>query len=282
MSRTFPALLVRWPARPSDDHLERLQAEIDDDRPSAIEDRETGLDIFFTSAADRDRAFEHVAAFDPAAALSAEAVDDESWAERSQASVGAIDVGRVTVAPPWVADTADDTRIRIVIEPSMGFGTGHHPSTRLCLDLLQGQDLAGGLVVDVGTGSGVLAIAAWRLGAREILALDYDADALISAQENVDRNGAAAFVRLQQADIVRDGMILPGKPRVILANITGAMLQRIAPVLTAVSGPGTRIIVSGFQTDEEGDVVGAFAPAFLPGARAEEATWVSVLLQSAR
>jgi ribosomal protein L11 methyltransferase len=282
MPRTFPALLVRWPQRPSDDHLDRLQAEIDDDRPSAIEDRDGGVDIFFTSAADRDRALEHVAAFDPSAALTTDAVDDESWAERSQASVGAIDVGRITVAPPWVADTSDGTRIRIVIEPSMGFGTGHHPSTRLCLDLLQRQDLAGGFVVDIGTGSGVLAIAAWRLGAREVLALDYDADALLSAQENVDRNGAGAFVRLQQADILREGVTVSGSPRVVLANITGAMLRRIAPILTTLAGPDTRVIVSGFQTDEEHEVVEAFSPAMRCAARAEEATWVSVLLQSAR
>lgn len=282
MPRTFPALLVRWPARPSDEYLERLQAEIDEDGPTAIEDRDDGVDIFFTSAADRDCAQARVAAFDPAATLSPAAIDDESWAERSQASVGAIDVGRITVAPPWVPDPHASSRIRIVIEPSMGFGTGHHPSTRLCLGLLQTQNLSGALAVDIGTGSGVLAIAAWRLGAREVVAIDYDPDALISAQENVDRNGAAGFVHLRQADIVRDGLALPGVPRVILANITGAMLQRIAPILGTMAGAGTRLIISGFQADEEAEVVAAFAPVFVPEARAEEATWVSVLLRSKR
>jgi ribosomal protein L11 methyltransferase len=162
----------------------------------------------------------------------------------------------------------------VLIDPSMGFGTGHHETTRLCLGLLQQLDLGGRRVIDIGTGSGVLAIAAWKLGAARVVAVDSDRDALLNARENVDRNGAAGSIELLEADL--KGLTVPPAD-VVLANLTGAVLQRHAPALVGlVASPGA-LIVSGFGPDEAGEVADTFgAP---PGSAVVEGAWAALLLR---
>ena len=108
-----------------------------------------------------------------------------------------------------------------MIEPSTGFGTGHHETTRLCLLLMQRLDLRGARVLDIGTGSGVLALAAWKLGAGDVVAIDSDPDALDNARDNIARNGAAPSI-----DIIRDDLesLRIQRADVVLANLTGAVL----------------------------------------------------------
>jgi len=181
-----------------------LYAELDAFEPVAIQEHERGdgWRIFFRAASNRDAAGATLASEFGNALLRIDAieVDDEDWARRSQAALTAIRVGRIVVAPPWNSDpgsrTPDADVITIVIDPSTGFGTGHHASTRLCLELLQKHDLSGLNVIDVGTGSGVLALAAWRLGADHVTAIDNDPDALDNARDNVRRNGAENAVTI--------------------------------------------------------------------------------------
>ncbi len=111
----------------------------------------------------------------------------------------------------------------------MGFGTGHHATTRLCLRLLQELELRGARVLDVGTGSGVLALAAWKLGASDVVAIDNDPDALDNARDNIARNGAAAAI-----DIICDDLdtLRIQRADVVLANLTGAVLVRYADAVT--------------------------------------------------
>ena len=141
--------------------------------------------------------------------------------------------------------------IIIVIDPSTGFGTGHHASTRLCLELLQKQNLHGARAIDVGTGSGVLALAAWKLGAAHVTAIDNDPDALANARDNVVANGAADAITIEQFDL---SSVSLGSADVVIANLTGALLQRHASVLRKLVAPGGVLIVSGFTVEEQPDV----------------------------
>jgi len=279
--RTFPGLLVDWPAPPDDEALGRAIAAIDDAHPTAIDDRDFGLRAFFSNATDRDTAAARLRAHDPTLTVVAVDVADEAWAERSQAAISAVRIGKIVVAPPWIARPHDESAetIWIPIQPSMGFGTGHHASTRLCLSLLQECDVRGRTALDIGTGSGVLAIAAWCLGATRVLGIDYDDDALVSARENVDLNHAGDAIDLQALDLAA----APASVQfdMVLANITGAMLRKHAAAIAGLVSRNGAAILSGFQIDEADEVAGAFAEAGLvEAARRDEDTWVALRVTS--
>jgi ribosomal protein L11 methyltransferase len=235
-----------------------LYAELDAFGPVAIQEHDSGdgWRVFFRSVLDRDRARGALASEFGNALLRLAPidVDDEDWARRSQASLTAIRVGRIVVAPPWNAASSDAGLITVIIDPSTGFGTGHHASTRLCLDLLQKRDLRGLRVIDVGTGSAVLALAAWKLGAAHVTAIDNDPDALTNARDNVGRNGGDGAITIREIDLANPSL----EPAdLVIANLTGALLQRHANTLRRLAGPRGALIVSGFTLDEADAVVEA-------------------------
>lgn len=242
--RTWPALEVRVGSDP-----ELLHAALTDFDVSAIDDNAPDTwRVFFHTADERDRAAR--ALIDYAAA--AVDVPDEDWAARSQANLTAVTVGNLVIAPPW--DAGRSTRTTVVIQPSMGFGTGHHATTRLCVAALQRVDVRGRSVLDVGTGSGVLAIAASLLGAAPVVALDDDPDAVQAARENVTLNpGASVDVRVQD---LRSGALPPFD--LVLANLTGGLLIQSAARLRELTAPGGHLILSGFMLHEENDVLITF------------------------
>jgi len=238
------------------DDADFVTAEVDEFSPSAVEDSGNTLRIFFNSAADRDAATAHLRVAMPALTCTPVDVPDEHWAERSQAALTAVRVGAITVAPPW--DIPTDGSQVIVILPSMGFGTGHHASTRLCLGLLQALPMSGTRVCDVGTGSGVLAIAALRLGATSAVAVDYDIDAVVCARESAELNHITTGLDIRQFDLERDG-IIPGEPfDLVIANLTGGMLIRLVDRLVSMTTPGGALILSGITLAEGDDVIAAF------------------------
>jgi len=157
----------------------------------------------------------------------------------------------------------------------MGFGTGHHATTRLCLAALQEVDLTDAFVLDVGTGSGVLAIAADRLGARRALGIDFDPDAIQSARENLELNPDVGRVELEVADLT--SRELP-RADVVTVNLTGALLARSAASLLGAVRPGGTLVLSGLLTHERDEVLRAFAPAVVMWER-EEDGWVGLILR---
>ena len=268
MSRTWPALDIQQ----ADDLVE---AFLIDFNLAAIDESR----FFFLTNDDRDRAGAAMRETFPALAVRAIDVPDENWAERSQAALRAVEVGDVIVAPPWdvpggIRDPGSTIRKTVVvIQPSMGFGTGHHATTRLCLAALQQLDLMGRSVIDVGTGSGVLAIAARRLGAIGVLAIDADADAIAAAQENVALNHETR-IALEVTDL-RSSPI--GQFDVVVANLTGGLLEATAARLQSFARPGGQLVLSGFLDFEEPRVLRAFDGS-TPGSRAQEDEWVCAVL----
>ena len=271
--RTWPALHLGIGA--PDDRAELLQAALVDFPVTAIDEEPFSWRVFFQTSAERDRALNALVAAFPDLSIAPLDVPDENWAARSQAALRAVRVGLVVVAPPWdVPDRPRPGETVIVIKPSMGFGTGHHATTRLCLAALQRLDLRGQSVMDVGTGSGVLAIAASLLGASRVGAFDDDEDAVGSAVENLALNPAAQ-VAVRVGDLRATGR--PASD-IVLANLTGGLLVAAAPELRHLTKHGGRLILSGFQAAEETDVVRAFTPLTV-GHRDEEEEWLCVTLR---
>lgn len=280
--RLYAGLDISWPgATGSDDDPTAglVLAEVDEFHPSAVEASPAGLRIFFSSHGARAEAAAHLNHALPVCGVTQVDVPDENWAERSQAALTSVRIGALTVAPPWDIPAGDPNVI--VIQPSMGFGTGHHASTRLCLRLLQDAAVAGASVLDVGTGSGVLAIAAKKLGAQPVVAIDFDGDAVASARECVELNGLADAIDLRQGDLERDPTVEGAPFSVILANLTGGMLVRMAGRLCQLAVPGGTLIVSGVTRDEEAAVILAFqTEGATIASRLSEEEWVGLCLTS--
>lgn len=203
-------------------------------------------------------------------------VEDDDWAKKTQADLPAIQVGRVIVYPPWdVRAPSAPEEVTVLIEPSRGFGTGHHQSTRLCLALLQNRNLAGQTMIDVGTGSGVLAIAAAKLGAAYVVALDNDPEAIENARENIAANGVQQIVEAHVEDLMSASR---DPAAVVTANLTGTLLARHATALKRLVRPGGLLIASGFTQDEAHVVEDAFRPDFGITESAEEEGWIGFVL----
>ena len=260
--------------------LDAVAAVVDDFAPFAIDAPAPGrVRVYFTTETDRDAARAAVTAVcGPRVQTSATSVSDQNWAARSQADLRSIQVGRVVIAPPWDLPTGA-TDVVVEIRPALGFGSGHHPTTRLALLGLQQFNLRGRDVLDLGTGSGVLAIAAVKLGARQATGIDRDSDALASARESVAANHVASRVTLRHADVAQ----LAGPPdtvAVIVANLTGTILVSLAPVITTLVEPGGYIVLGGILAKEEAAVSGAYRAGACRAWRAVEDEWVGMVLKA--
>ena len=228
-----------------------------------------------------ERALWHLQAFGlrPVGSLRVRPVSDAGWSDAWKAHYVPQRVGRIVVVPSWLDEPLRDGEVGITLDPGMAFGTGLHPTTRGCLLLLQEVDPMPPSVLDVGSGSGILALAALRLGAKRAVGLDTDPLAVAAARANAERNGLGDRVTVTAGTLPASA---PARHGLVLANLVAAVLVELAPRLAAHLAPGGILLTSGIIEPRATEVVGAMEAAGLRvGARRDDGEWVSLRLESA-
>ncbi|HEY8206819.1 MAG TPA: 50S ribosomal protein L11 methyltransferase [Myxococcaceae bacterium] len=211
------------------------------------------LVAFFDGEAAARSAKEEVQEQFPRARVQVDEVATQDWSEAWKARIRAVEVGRLWVGPPWEVERAPAVKTKIVIEPKMAFGTGDHPTTTLCLEAVDLflRDHPDASVLDVGTGSGVLAIAARKLGAGRVVGVDNDDVSVALARENAALNQAAE-VELSGKSLDQVG----GTFELVVANILANTLVELAPLIAPkVTG---RLCLSGVLQHQRGEVEAAY------------------------
>ena len=267
--------MIRLAVRVRRDQAELVLAELLELAPSGVEERDDGDVVEYAVYGAPGELPElpalRAAAGDALVEVATTEVADD-WDERWKAFHRPVEVGPLRVRPPWEAPTAGT--IDVVIDPAQAFGTGAHPTTRLCLELLLELE-PGGALIDVGCGSGVLAIAAARLGWGPVVGIDHDPEAVRATRDNAAANGVD--VEARRHDLMRDGPA-PSAPT-ILANLLRPLLLRVAADGFEGSPPEI-LVASGLLAHEGDEVAAAFAAHGLREAdRRGDGEWVALLLR---
>lgn len=223
-----------------------------------------------------ERALWHLQAFDlrPVGELRVRSVDDADWTEAWRAGYAPQRIGRVLILPTWLEEPARPGEVVVRLDPGMAFGTGLHPTTRACLALLQQVTPVPARVLDVGSGSGILALAALRLGAGGADCLDTDPVAVEATVANAAANGLADWLSAKQGSLER-------RPEawypLVLANLVAGVLIDLASCLADATKPGGTLLASGIIAERGDEAVDALVAAgFEERQRLDDGEWVSL------
>lgn len=199
--------------------------------------------------------------------------DDEDWFNNWKKYYDVIHIGKIVIVPEWIDYAAKEGEAIVRIRPGAGFGTGEHESTRMCLKFLDGLDVKGRDVVDVGCGSGILSVAAVKCGAKSAYMTDLDENAVKSSRENIELNGVSGECVAECRDLAEG---VTGD--VVFANITADILIRLSERITKLVRPGGYVILSGIIRSRLHEVIQAYEAAGLTVERiAEDGEWNAVL-----
>ena len=234
-------------------------------------------------AADRveatERALWHLQAFGlrPVGPLRVRAVDDADWIDAWKRQYVAQRIGRVVIVPSWADEELTAGEIAITLDPGMAFGTGLHPTTRGCLELLQTVEPMPPTVLDVGCGSGILALAALRLGAGRVVGIDTDPLAVAASRENAERNGLGDRFEAREGTLPA---VAAERYPLVLANLVAAVLVELADSLAAHLAPRGTLLASGIIEPRGPEVEAAMWTVGLGVTeRRVDGEWVSLRLE---
>jgi ribosomal protein L11 methyltransferase len=210
-------------------------------------------------------------------AFTTRAVGDADWVRLTQSQFEPIHIGtNIWVVPSW-HEIPDPNALVLELDPGLAFGTGSHPTTRLCMEWLEAHPAPGKTVLDYGCGSGILAMVAKKLGAADVSGVDIDPQAIESARDNAERNHCAIDFFLPDdfaasPKAVHNG----GKFDVVVANILSNPLKLMAPMLSSRVQDGGHLILSGVLARQADEVAAAYAPFIKLGVWAEQDGWVAL------
>ncbi len=244
--------------RPDPTRREQVGAWLVTRTGQAVEEREDGTLVTF--AEDERAADALVSALTQALAAGQHApvgtsrrrLDKVDWATRWRDGLAPRRFGRLTVVPSWLAASADGSAATVVLDPETAFGSGEHGSTRAALTLLERQLLPALRVLDLGSGSGILAIAAAKLGAASAVGIEIDPEAVPVARRNAERNRGGALVEFIEGDAGDLGPLL-GPADLVLSNILRRVNTALLPAILRALRPGGLAIFSGMETQEAAD-----------------------------
>ncbi len=201
-----------------------------------------------------------------------EQIEDKDWEREWMDNFHPMRFGqRLWICPSW-RDVPDPDAVNVMLDPGLAFGTGTHPTTSLCLSWLDGLDLQGKTVIDFGCGSGILAIAALKLGAAQAIGIDIDPQAIQASRDNAERNGVADRLSLYLPHQQPENL----QADVVVANILAGPLRELAPLISVLPKAGGYLGLSGVLASQAESVCEAYAGRFALDPVAEKDEWCRI------
>jgi len=236
---------------------------------------ETDIVALYDAQADTTLIIEQIKAsgmFEAGFAYKVEQLEDKDWEREWMDNFHPMKFGeRLWICPSW-KEVPEPDAINVMLDPGLAFGTGTHPTTSLCLEWLESIDLKGKTVIDFGCGSGILAIAAIKLGAEKVIGIDIDPQAIVASKDNAERNGVADQLELFLPQDQPEGLIAD----VVVANILAAPLRELSPVIKGLVKSEGLIAMSGVLDTQAEDVANYYRDEFAIEPIAEMQEWCRI------
>lgn len=201
-----------------------------------------------------------------------EQIEDKDWEREWMDNFHPMKFGeRLWICPSW-REIPDPNAVNVLLDPGLAFGTGTHPTTALCLQWLDSLNLSGKTVIDFGCGSGILAIAAIKLGAAKVIGIDIDPQALLASKDNAARNGVADKIEVYLPQNQPDNLVAD----VVVANILAGPLRELSPVIKSLIKPGGQLVMSGVLNTQAEDVANYYRDELSIDPIAEQEEWCRI------
>ncbi|TOP76717.1 50S ribosomal protein L11 methyltransferase [Vibrio parahaemolyticus] len=205
-------------------------------------------------------------------AYKVEQLEDKDWEREWMENFHPMKFGeRLWICPSW-REVPEPDAVNVMLDPGLAFGTGTHPTTALCLEWLESMDLSGKTVIDFGCGSGILAIAAIKLGAEKVIGIDIDPQALLASKDNAERNGVADKLEVYLPQNQPEGLIAD----VVVANILAGPLRELAPIIKGLVKPNGALAMSGVLDTQAEDVASYYRDELYIDPIVEQSEWCRI------